>query len=88
MAFLTNLLRKLRRPKTKNVKEKIKPDEISSYGFPGTYRAMLIDAMGKDDEPKGFQGDLLNGWEEDGEPGQRLVEPKHWHNGYFPPKKK
>jgi len=81
MGLLTNLLRKLRYPKTKNVKEKTKP-EISSYGMNGTYRAMLIDAMKKDERPRHFKGDMLNGWEHDG-------EPKAWHHGYAPkPKKK
>ena len=82
MEFFTNLLRKLRRSKTKPVKEEIKAKDVSSYGKPlglsgaGAYQQALVNAMyGKDKRPvytKRFEGDLLNGWEEDGEPGSYI----------------
>jgi hypothetical protein len=74
---MNNLLRKLRWSKSKPVKEK---KNVSLKGWNGIYREMLIDTMNKEDKPIHFQGDLLNGWEHDGEP-----MPKHWHSNYFPP---
>ena len=84
MEFFTNLLRKLRRPKTKPVKEnKIMGLDvpITSYGTPGAYQRFLIKNMyGKDKRPvysKRFEGDLLNGWEEDGEPNKVSLTALH-----------
>ena len=75
MSFLINLLRKLRRSKTKPVKEKVEVKPIGLSGA-GAYQQYLVNAMyGNDKRPvysKRFQGDLLNGWEEDGEPGTHL----------------
>ena len=78
MEFFTNLLRKLRLSKTKPVKEKIKAEEVKPLGVSGAgaYQQYLVNAIyGKDKRPvytKRFEGDLLNGWEEDGEPGSYL----------------
>ena len=75
MEFFTNLLRKLRRSKTKPVKEKVEVKPIGLSGA-GAYQQALVNAMyGKDKRPvytKRFEGDLLNGWEEDGEPGSYI----------------
>ena len=91
MALFTNLLRKLRFSKTSNDKEKISLNNES-------YRASLLRAIKQNDSSTGFQGDLFNGWEEDGEPGTNLrdplglrqdyVQPTAWHTDYIPKKKK
>ena len=77
MALLTNefiekwstaLLRKLRRPKSETMTEAERLEKVRKV-------------MDKKPEPLHFKGDLLNGWEHDG-------EPKHWHSNYFDRRKK
>ena len=68
MSFLTNLLRKLRRPKSETTAETERLER-------------LREVMDKKPRPLHFQGDLLNGWEHDG-------EPKAWHSNYLDRRKK
>lgn len=68
MSFLTNLLRKLRRPKTETTAETERLNRIRKV-------------MDEPRKPRHFQGDLLNGWEHDG-------EPKAWHSNYLDRRKK
>ena len=84
MEFFTNLLRKLRRSKTKPVKENKTMGldvPITSYGNPGAYQQYLTNAMyGNAKRPvytKRFERDLLNGWEEDGEPNKVSLTALH-----------
>jgi hypothetical protein len=39
--------------------------------------------LNQEDKPKHFKGDIFNGWEEDGEPGQQLPVATHFSSRYF-----
>jgi hypothetical protein len=68
MEFFTNLLRKLRRPKTRTYRYEPRLSEMNR----------LKEEMNKKPKPTHFEGDMLNGWEHDGNP-----EPTAWSRGYM-----
>jgi|TARA_B110000263_G_scaffold245955_1_gene256301 hypothetical protein len=77
-----NLLRKLRWSKTKPVKEFESP--LLKDRLPGTaFEDYLQKSLNQEDKPKHFKGDIFNGWEEDGEPGQQLPVATHFSSRYF-----
>jgi len=74
MEFLTNLLRKLRLSKPRTYRYEPRLSEMNRLNA-------VKEVMDKKAKARHFEGDLLNGWEHDG-------EPKHWHTRYFDRRKK
>lgn len=78
MEFFTNLLRKLRRPKTETT-ETLKNLRLIEQETLRKQR--ILDEINRPRKQRHFQGDIFNGWEHDG-------EPKAWHSNYLDRRKK